>query len=424
MDDHTIRPLADDYTVMYRSSDPHEEYCYSPGIAVLPSGRLVGTMDVGGPGRKSAPPEERYRGKVFVSDDQGKRWRHVHDVPFVHARPFLAGDRLYVLGHRGDLAVTASGDGGASWGETSVLTEGEQWHQSACNVWYAHGCVYLVMERRTTFDLRTWQVGELAPVLMRGRLDSDLTRRENWTFASELSFRDVMPGAQTDPQVDLFGVPFFHAPYPSGATVSAGRNCAPIGWLETNVVQILDPEHFWHDPTGRTFHLLARAHTGGTGYAALAKVTEQGASPGTGAMRTALEEVPSGRNALFLPCPGGQMRFHVLYDEPTERYWLLSTQATDSMRRAECLPADRYNLPNNERRRLQLHFSRNLVDWCFAGLVAVGPCERGSRHYASMAIDGEDLIVLSRSGDEQAHDAHNGNLITFHRIPRFRRLVY
>jgi len=88
------------------------------------------------------------------------------------------------------------------------------------------------------------------------------------------------------------------------------------------------------------------------------------------------------------------------------------------------MPANRYNLPNNERRRLQLHFSKNMVDWCFAGLVAVGPVEQGSRHYASMIAAGEDLLVVSRSGDERAHDAHNGNLITFHRVKNFRKLVY
>jgi hypothetical protein len=141
-------------------------------------------------------------------------------------------------------------------------------------------------------------------------------------------------------------------------------------------------------------------------------------------METMLETVPSGRRALYVPCPGGQMKFHILRDEETGLFWLLSTQATDSMRRAEKLPENRYNLPNNQRRRLQLHFSRNCIDWCFAGLVAVGPVEQGSRHYASMIIDGEDLHVLSRSGDERASNAHDGNLITFHTIPDFRRLVY
>jgi hypothetical protein len=94
------------------------------------------------------------------------------------------------------------------------------------------------------------------------------------------------------------------------------------------------------------------------------------------------------------------------------------------MRRADRLPPDRYNLPNNQRRRLQLHFSTNMVDWCFAGLVCVGPAEHASRHYASMVIDGDDLHILSRSGDHRAKSAHDGNFISFHTVKDFRGLVY
>jgi hypothetical protein len=280
------------------------------------------------------------------------------------------------------------------------------------------------MEKRTSVDIQTWYVGELAPVLLRGPVSADLTERDAWTFASLLSFRDVMPGTESDPVIDFFGVPFYASLYPKGIEVAPGRNCAPLGWLETNVVQFTDPDHLWYDPEGKTFHLWARAHTGGTGYACIAKVVEQGADPGTGPMNTMVESVPSGKRVLYVPCPGGQMKFHVLYDTVSRLYWLLSTQATDSMTRADRLPANRFNLPNNERRRLQLHFSKNMVDWCFAGLVAVGPVEHGSRHYASMIIDGEDLHVLSRSGDERAESAHNGDLITFHTVRGFRELVY
>ena len=118
------------------------------------------------------------------------------------------------------------------------------------------------------------------------------------------------------------------------------------------------------------------------------------------------------------------MRFHITYDPQTKFYWLLSSQPTDSMTRAERLPAERYGLPNNERHRLVLHFSRNMVDWCFAGVVAMGATPNESRHYASMDIDGDDLIILSRSGDARAKSAHDGNLITFHRVKNFRELVY
>ncbi len=427
-----VRPLADAFVTVFASPDPQRVFAYSPGIVRLEGGRLVATIDLGGPGLKEWPGVkwarpgrgDDWQGRVYTSDDGGRSWTHRADFPFMHARPFVAGDALYVLGHAADLVIIRSDDGGLTWTAPARLTEGQFWHQAPCNVHYAHGCVYLVMERRVTFDIRTWYVGETAPVLLRGRVGEDLTQRANWTFASELSFRDVLPQVETDPAVDFFGVPFFSAPYPGGNNPAPGRNCAPLGWLETNVVQFTDPTHLWYDPQGKTFHLWMRAHTGGTGYACIAKVVEGGEAPGTGAMTTMLEKVPSGKTMLYVPCPGGQMKFHVLYDEQTKLYWLLSTQATDSMLRPDRMPADRYNLPNNERRRLQLHFSRNMMDWCFAGLVAVGTIEKASRHYASMAIDGDDLLVLSRSGDEHAKTPHDGNLITFHRVKDFRTLVY
>jgi hypothetical protein len=334
----------------------------------------------------------------------------------MHARPFLAGKSLYVLGHSGDLMVIRSDDEGRTWSAPALLTAGQSWHQSACNVHRAGGCVYLVMERQVKSNIKSWAVAGLAPVLMRGRETADLTRRENWTLASELAFNDAVDYRQ----LDQFGVPFF-AMEPARSTYPAPRrNMAPIGWLETNVVQFVDPDHVWTDPQGKTFHLWMRAHTGGTGLAAIAKVVERD----DGSMQTMLETVPSGRKCVYVPCPGGQMRFHILYDAPTKLFWLLGSQATDSMTRADRLPQTRFNLPNNERHRLVLHFSKNCIDWCFAGLVAVGDTPQQARHYASMIVDGNDLHVLSRSGDSRAKTAHDGNLITLHTIRDFRRLVY
>ena len=41
-----------------------------------------------------------------------------------------------------------------------------------------------------------------------------------------------------------------------------------------------------------------------------------------------------------------------------------------------------------------------------------------------MEIDGDDLVILSRSGDERAKSPHDGNLVTFHRVTDFRELAY
>ncbi|MBC2595249.1 exo-alpha-sialidase [Ruficoccus amylovorans] len=413
-----IRALAQDYVVV-AEADPEFGPLYNPSILALDNGRLIAEYRASG--KVAKQPSREY---IVTSDDGGLTWQKKHTYAIGQSRLFTDGDSIYAIGSGDRLRIIRSTDNGETWSEPSTLASG-QWHQSATNFIHHNGNIYLALEKRAHDDIKTWPVGDFTPVLMRGRSGTDLTRPENWTFASELAFSDTIPGYRdNDPQIDFFGVPFYPSQYPDRLMLArrpaTPRSVAPMGWLETNVAQIKDPSHYWYDPQGKTFHLLMRAHTGGTGYAALAKVVEQD----DGSMTTMLEEVPSGKKQLFLPLPGGQMRFHILYDEQTGLYWLLSSQATDSMTRAELLPDDRYSIPNNERHRLVLHFSKNLVDWCFAGLVAMSDSPKESRHYASMTIDGDDLVILSRSGDERARSAHDGNLITFHRVKNFRDLVY
>ncbi|MBC2595198.1 exo-alpha-sialidase [Ruficoccus amylovorans] len=413
-----IRPLAQDYVIV-AEADPKIGPLFNPSIVALDDGRLVAAYLVS---KKYAKlPSEQH---IATSDDGGKTWQLRHTDSIGQSRLFVDGDSIYSLGSGKSLRIIRSTDDGETWSAPSLIATG-RWHQSATNYIHANGNIYLPLEKRIHNDIDAWPVGDFAPVLLRGRSGTDLTRPENWTFASELAFADLIPGyRENDPDLDWFGVPFYPSNYPDSQLLdrSSGviRSVAPMGWLETNVAQITDPNHYWYDPEGKTFHLLMRAHTGGTGYAALLKVVEQE----DGSMLTELEKVPSGRTQLFLPLPGGQMRFHILYDEETELYWLLGSQATDSMTRADRLPAARFGTPNNERHRMVLHFSKNLVDWCFAGVVAMTDAPDQTRHYASMAVDGDDLVILSRSGDERAHSAHNGNLITFHRVKNFRDLVY
>lgn len=425
----TWQPLAQDHVVLYASPDPANLFAYSPGLCVGPDGNLVATIDLGGPGAKQLEEPifhrelngrpSKWQGRVLRSTDGGETWAEKTRFPFMHARPFVAGDSVYVLGQADDLTIIRSDDGGRTWTEPVALTTGQNWHQAPANVHYANGCVYLVMEQRVSHDVDAWYVAEIAPVLMRAKVDDDLTLRESWTFADTPSFREIV-----DPErIDYMGIPFFPTEPTRAVKVAPGRYMSPLGWLETNVVQFRDVDHVWADPTGRTFHLWMRAHTGSTGYAAMAKVVEAGPEAGEGAMRMLLETVPSGEEIVFVPMPGGQMKFHISYDEDEGLFWLLSTQSTDSMTRPDRLPADRYGLPDNERRRLQLHYSRNMVDWIYAGIVATGEVEQASRHYASMVIADDDLLVLSRSGDTQAKHPHDVNLITLHRIENFRELA-
>lgn len=414
-----IQPLANEHVILYRSPDPENVYLYDPCIAVCPNGRLIGAFSLGGPGAKSLKSvQENGVARIYTSDDVGVTWQYRSSFDMYHFTIFVANGRLYILGHRNDLKIIASDDWGDSWSEASFLTKNQSWHGSGTNLWYKDQFIYLVKERLLPGQMKGgWRISECAPVLLRGDTKKDLTKKESWTFSSEMTFRQTV----NDKELDWFGVPYHPGFYPeTKRNVKTNFNFPPIGWLEANVVQILDPAHYWYDPSGRTFHIFLRAHTGITNLACMIKAVEQE----DGMITTMLQETPSGKKWLYLPWPGGQMKFCVVYDEKTKLYWLLNTQTTDSMTRPELLPEDRYGLADNQRRRLVLHFSNNMVDWCFAGLVAVGPADNASRHYANMVIHDDDLLIMSRSGDLEAKDAHNGNIITFHRVHNFRELVY
>lgn len=415
-----IRPLAQEHVAIWTSPDPAHIYGYTPGICRLNSGRLVVTHEISSAGKPVGSEHQAFhKSRVLTSDDGGKTWSFRADFPLSFARPFVAGNHLYILGRDKQVGIIRSEDEGLNWGSRKFLNDAGIWHQSACNVHYAGGSVYLVMEKHAPKrGIQGWQVADLAPVLMRAREDADLTDRKNWTFASELVFEDL-PEARLP---NAFGLPFHPVDHKkvSFLVPPRGRGLAPLGWLETNVVQFNDPSHVWHDPAGKTFHLWMRANTGMTNYAAIAEVKENS----DGSMTTQVVKTPAGTPMLYASCPGGHMRFHVLWDDASRLFWLLGSQSTDSMIRPDKMPADRWGTPDNERHRLVLHFSKNMMDWCFAGLVCSGASPKESRHYASMCVDGDDLCIVSRSGDAQAHSAHNGNLITFHRVHRFRELVY
>ena len=409
--------IAEEENILFESLDAQSIYCYSPALAKTGSGRLIASFELGGAGVKNLPGIKSSHGdfglcnqtKILVSDNRGETWRHTTDLPMHHARPFAAGNDLYVIGHNGELTITRSADNGETWSRNAILDGIETWHQAPCAVDYRRGKIYLTMEAKVKGA--TWP--GVAPVLMSADENDDLLKRESWTFSNKLIFTEHVRGPT------MIGSPF----YPTGFQTPRApdkRFCGDPGWLESHVVRIYDPKHNFYDPEDRTVFLWMRAHTGMTNIGAIAR----GKEAEDGSLQLDIARSPVGAPLIFIPLPGGQMKFHIVYDEITKLYWLLGTQSTDSMTRPDLLPDDRYCLPDNERQRLQLHFSKNLFDWCFAGIVADGGSAKHSRHYASMVIDGEDLCILSRSGDYRAKTAHNGNLITFHKINKFRELIY
>ncbi len=419
-----IRPLAQDYVTLAHSDNPKQSPLYSPSILTL------------GPGQLLVSHTETYKKglegvntQVFqFSKDGGRTWRELSRIDKIgmQGRVFRAGkdgNILYYISPGSGLPIYRSKDGAKTWEGPSFLTsKSDRWNQTAANVWYDKGNIYLAMDKPYG-KMDAWAVAERAPVLMRAKVTDDLLKPESWTFASEMNFADIFPGIRENKMdLDWYGMPFYPQNYPGRQLISENprRTWSPMGWCETNVVQVVNPDHYWFDPQGRTYHIFMRLHSGITNVAAMLKVVEND----DGTMTTMFQEAPSGKKQLFLPFPGGQMRFHMLYDAKTKTYWLLGSQTTDSMCRADRLPEDRFDLAFQERNRMVLHFSKNLVDWVFAGVVAIGEGAKESRHYAAMDFDGNDLVIVSRSGDKDSHSAHETNLITFHRVKNFRDLIY
>ena len=383
------RPVADEQ-VIASSPAPDSVFLYTPAIAEGLDGRFVVAVDYGGPGTGILDGPRSDFGdypagnqiRVYLSDDKGRTWRETATrIPMMHEILFKAGDRLYMIGHSGRLLITRSDDNGETWSEPAVLCPEPRWHQSCTAVDVYDEKVTLVYEKWVA-DGHPWP--GVGPVLMRADEQADLTQASNWKFS------DLY-----DPDADM------DAARPSGIPVVGGK---AAGILETNVVRIYNPSHPFYDATGKSVVLLSRASAGFPDIGVMLRGYERE----DGSLAVGRCHLDSG-DVLFVHIPGANLKFHLVYDPKSELYWLLHSQIDGRM---------------NARRRLALSYSPDLLHWTFAGLVAVGPTDRSARHYATMIVNGDDLCIVSRSGDEQARNAHDGNIVTFHRVRNFRDLVY
>ena len=375
-------------SVIAMSPKPDSVYLYTPGIVEGFDGRLVVSVDFGGPGTYilDGPKSDfgDYKAgnqiRIYLSDDNGKTWRETPSrIPMMHEILFKAGKSLYMIGHSGRLLITRSDDNGETWSDPSVLCPEPRWHQSCTPVDIFDGKVTLVYEKWVS-DGHKWP--GVGPVLMKADENADLTDPNNWRF-SELY----------DPDEDM------EAARPSGIpVVPEGQP----GLLETNVVRVFDESNPFYDPTGKSVVLMMRANTGFPDIGVMMKGVER--EDGS----LSVEKLKYKSGEMYLAhIPGGDLKFYVVHDPQTGLYWLLHSQIDGIM---------------NGRRRLALSYSPDLLHWTFGGLVAIGPTDHSARHYATMIIRGDELLIVSRSGDENAKTAHDGDMVTFHRVKDFRKL--
>lgn len=361
----TARSASPPGVVVHHQPASTYTYVGSPGLAVLPDRHLLASNDHFGPGC------DRDQTFVHHSDDGGATWHQVAALVgqwwsslFVHA------GAVYLIGattEYGDCVIRRSDDGGHTW---TVPTDR---HSGLLRTGRHHCAPGPVLHHRG----RLWRAME------------DAKAPGNW---GEM-FRSFMMSAPDD--ADLLDAASWSATPPMARDRRwlDGRFKA---WLEGNAVVA---------PDGVVINMLrVDAPLADQEFAALVTIADDGVHA---------DFDPATDLVAF---PGGSKKFTVRHDRATDRYLALVNDVPDP---------DRHELGLPSRNTLSLVSSADLRTWERHTTLLSHP---DSRHhgfqYVDWLIDGDDLLFLSRTsfgvGDDQAHNHHDANYLTFHRLEDYR----
>lgn len=336
----------------------------SPSIVKLPSGALLASMDL------YAAGQPQNLTLVYRSDDGGESWRYVTDLfPCYWGTLFMHRGGLYMLatdGEYGDVLVGRSDDEGRTWASPTVLFRGSGSRLAAG--WQHTPTPIIVHGGRlcTSIDYGAWAADGHGICILSCDESADLLASENWTVSPPLFYDKSWPGA------------------PKGKSG---------GLLEGSVVTA---------PDGSLVDLLRLQINDCTPSHGLAVALKM----------TGWEEKLEFAGFVDMPT-GSNSKTHVLWDEVSGRYVAVGNLCVD-----ERTPA--------QRNVMALESSADLVHWRVDRILLdyrhMDPAEVGFQ-YMSFVIDGDDLLVLSRTAINAAANYHDANCHTFHRVENFREYL-
>ena len=334
-------------------------YLCSPGIVVLPDGRLMASMDVFG--RKTA----QNLTLLFESLDGGNTWRYVTELyPCFWGKLFVHGQRLYMLGmacEYGDLLLGYSEDGGYTWSKPVRLFNGSNAqeigpHKAPMPLICAHGRLY------TAIDYGAWKYGIHDNALLSIDLRDDLMESTHWHLSQPLAFDAGWKGL---PQGKMSGC------------------------IEGNAVE---------GPDGKVYNMLRlQQHMAEPSVGKAVLLEADTADPDAPLRFAAVVDFPLGASSKFV----------VL--RAKEGYVAVGNEAYDSAK-------------PQARNVLSVAVSPDLHHWKVMTRV-VDARDQDSRYvafqYPDMAIQGDDLLILSRTAWNGAQSYHDNNFITCYRITNY-----
>lgn len=352
-----------------------QQYIGSPSLAILPNGDYVASHDLFGPGSSEFVQAVS---RVYSSKDRGINWEQVSEIKgafwsslFVHkgALYFLGPDR-----HHGTVLIRKSNNGGKTWTvptneENGLLLKG-QFHCAPMPVIEYKGRLWRAME---TAHGPVLQWGKrYGAMVMSAPIDADLLNAKSWQASS---------------------VMYYDSTYLNG---NFG------GWLEGNFVV---------DQNGQMWNMLRVDNKSSFDEkAAMVSISKDGKkldfNPATG----------------FIPFDGGSKKFVVRYDSVSRYYYALVNSVPEKYQ------AQYPNRnPASFRNVLMFRKSKDLLHWeDIKVLLEHQDVLKHGFQYIDWLFEGNDIIFLSRTayfdGKEDAHNNHDANFLTFHRVKNFRKL--
>ncbi len=338
-------------------------YVGSPAIAILPSGTYVAAHDEFGPHSSETTSGTTH---VFASTDRGATWSAIATFDSAFWGSLFVRERtLFWIGATkqfGDIAIRSSSDEGKTWTAASVIVRGA-FHCAPTPVVIGNGRIWRAFE---VVGRGGWP-GKFEAAMISAPVDADLTKPESWTTSRAL-----------------------HGDH-------AWRGNRFRGWLEGNAIVT---------PDAKVVDVLRVVDDDHDEHAALATVAPDGKS---------LQFDPT---ADFLTIPGGGKKFTIRYDAASKLYWSLVNYVPRTKETAKASP-------DRTRNTLALVASPDLVMWQVRAIVlAHSDRAKHAFQYVDWQFDGDDLVAVSRTAfdddDGGAHDMHDANYLTFHRVEKFR----
>jgi hypothetical protein len=344
-------------------------YIGSPSIAILEDGRYIASHDIFG------PQSQFSRSRVFESTDGGTTWRRIAEIDGAFwSTLFVHRGALYLLGTSGrykNTVIRRSDDGGRTWttpddSKTGLLQSDGGYHCAPQPVLVHNGRIWRAME-----DNRGgmgWAKHFRAFVLS-APVDADLLDAANWTVSKALARNPQWLDGQFN------------------------------GWLEGNVVAT---------PDGHLVNVLRVDLPSGGGKAAIVDVSQDGTT------------VSFDPNTGFIDFPGGSTKFTIRFDPLSQSYWSLSNYIPTR----HLHPGRR---PGAVRNTLALIRSKTLRHWQVRSIVAYHhDVANHGFQYPDWQFEGDDIVAVSRTAHADglggAHNYHDANFLTFHRVPNFREI--